>query len=222
MNQQCKCISNKVSLNRNAHKIRLCIYQLVRIVTRGNRCPRPWLCIPPGAVVQYSWIQCSRPLYRQHLLQVTGIRCSYFILFCWTDGDHQSSILGIRVFRAYVNAGLCTLISGAPWRVSSSSAQSFASGRGTSSGMKAIAWLGNLACSLAWLSLTTPCWLSTFPFHAAAAWAMKKQLWPDLWGWPRRGGYWAAPVLGSDGAGPWDVGAPHEGLPMWVLCLLCF
>lgn len=105
---------NMVSLNRNAHKIRLCIYQLLRIVTRGNRYPRSWLCIPPGAVVQYSWIQCSRPLYRQHPLQVTGISCSYFILFCWTDRDHQSSILHIRVFRVYVNAGLCTLISGAP------------------------------------------------------------------------------------------------------------
>ena len=59
------------------------------------------------------------------------------------------------------------------------------------------------------------------PFSRCCSLGHEKQLRPDLWHWSRRGGYWTASVLGSDGAGTWDVGAPREGLPMWVSCLLC-
>ena len=131
------------------------------------------------------------------------------------------------MFCAYHNAGLwafCSPQEPTPTKlVYSSLAQNFASGRGASFGMRAVRLLGNLACSLSWLSLTIPCWISTFPVQAAGSWAIKSSF--NL---TRKAG------PGGEGAGlhpflalmmQWlpvrDVGAPCELIPAWVLCLLC-
>lgn len=111
---------------------------------------------------------------------VTRISCGlFYFLFCWTDRDHQSSILCIRVFRVYVNAGLCTFISGAPSWLQLGSELCLRE-RHQRYSMRAIGWLGNLACSFSWLSLTH----SILTFHLPLFMLLQpgpcKQLQPDL------------------------------------------
>lgn len=62
MNQQ--EISNTLSLNRNTHKTKLCIYWSFdkNVVTRGSQEPSP--VFPLGVMVPYVLIQCSQRHYR--------------------------------------------------------------------------------------------------------------------------------------------------------------
>lgn len=131
------------------------------------------------------------------------------------------------MFCAYHNAGLwafCSAQEPPPTKVVYSSlAQNFAWGRGASWELRGVRLLGNLACSLSGLSLTIPCWISTFPAHAAGSWVIKSSFNLTCKAGP-----------GGEGAGLHlflalrmqrlpvrDVGAPCEVIPAWILCLLC-
>ena len=69
-----KHILNTISLNRNRHKVRVCIDVYENTITKDSQAPNP--IFPLGAMIQYSVIQCMQQLYRWSLPWVMRINCT--------------------------------------------------------------------------------------------------------------------------------------------------